>query len=116
MWLIDRLRGLFVKPDVVESDIWASTEPVAVAQLTANPWKPQSTPAPTAPKAENLWRTPTRIDKNWVLHKAAFAVILVNILIALFFYSNNTIFNTMLLTYLGASTILLGHYYSLTRG
>jgi hypothetical protein len=50
-----------------------------------------------------------------VLHKLAFAVILLNVALGLFFTSNNPQFNAALYTYLGVSTIIVAHYWGMTR-
>jgi len=58
---------------------------------------------------------PGRGLKENVLRKASFLLILLNIAIGLLFYSNNMQFNAALYTYLLASTLVIGHYISLTR-
>jgi hypothetical protein len=61
-------------------------------------------------------RKPSSLSKNRVLHGVSGVMILLNVVVGLFFYSNNVTLNAALLGYLGVSTILLGHYFSLTRG
>ena len=94
-----------------------------------NPWQ-QSTPK-AAPQ-EDPWRTPKRTAtlkaveaspwvkpdtglKYRVLHLAAGLMIPLNIGLGIFFYSSNSQFNYVLWAYLAVSTVLLGHYFSLTR-
>lgn len=120
MGLLDRIRGLKLsktepKPD---ANPWASPEPAAVS-VGENPWKDKrfwNAPAPKPAPVASPWTMPHRgIGKNWILHKVAFAVILLNVGLGLFFTSNNQMFNAALYTYLGASTILLSHYWGMTR-
>jgi hypothetical protein len=109
------LRGLILTKTEPAPDTnpWDPTAPVA-AQPGANPWKtPKAVTTPV--KEASPWKAPQGIGKNWILHKLSLVVIVLNIGVGATFYSNNTVFNAALFLYLGVSTIILGHYYSLTR-
>ena len=112
MGLLDRFKP---RPPAEEANPWETSTGVAETPMGVNPWKKTSI-IPTVKVESTPWRTPSKIGKNWVLHKASLLLIVVNIGVGLFFYSNNTMFNAALLGYLGASTILLAHYWGLTRG
>ena len=109
MGFLDRLKP---KPRE-EANPWETQTP-APAPTTSNPWK-QTATAPTLPRPADVCRTPARIGKNWALHKLAFAVILLNVGLCIFFTSNNQQFNAALYVYLGVSSILLSHYWGMTR-
>lgn len=72
--------------------------------------------APPPPLAFTVAKPRGRPLKSRFLHMLSWMLIVLNIGLGIFFYSNNPMFNTALYVYLGVSTILLGHYYSLTRG
>ena len=112
MGFMDRFKR---HAEAVEVNPWEEAPAVApVVQAVANPWKP-----PKPPKLqrvdESAWAAPGRGVKVRVLHHASSVLILLNICVGLFFYSSNQTLNAALLGYLGVSTILLGHYWSLTR-
>jgi len=117
--IVDKIKQLFLtkseKPHAEENPWEDSTPPASSTQ--ENPWKPQPKRqvAVKPVEVENVWVKPGRGLKENVLRKASFLLILLNIAIGLLFYSNNLQFNAALYTYLGASTLVIGHYISLTR-
>jgi hypothetical protein len=132
MGIIDKVRALFLtksdKPPVADVNPWEDAAPTP--QENVNPWKEASfknTPriphpvkidfhSDAKPKpVDNVWVKPGRGFKENVLRKASFLLIVLNIAIGLLFYSNNLQFNLALYAYLGASTLVVGHYISLTR-
>lgn len=111
MGFLDRFKPRRVE----EANPW-ETQAQPQQPTDENPWKNKGIHiSPAVPRAADVWKAPTRIGKNWVLHKLAFAVILLNVGLGLFFTSNNPQFNAALYLYLGASTLLLGHYWGMTR-
>ena len=116
--ILDKIKQLFLTKSEKPQDTnpWEESAPAAV-QRNVNPWKPQPKRqvAVKPVEVENVWVKPGRGLKENVLRKASFLLILLNIAIGLLFYSNNLQFNAALYTYLGASTLVIGHYISLTR-
>ena len=120
MGFLDRFRK---RPVAVEDPNPWVTEVTAPEVVVANPWKPEMSRINlrTSSKlvaVEDVWRpsrSPSGGLKTRVLHSLSAVLILVNVVVGLFFYSNNMTLNVALLGYLGVSTILLGHYFSLTR-
>ena len=114
--ILDKIKQLFLtkseKP--IEVNPWEETTPAT--SPASNPWKTSSTPkAVPAAKAADVWVSPRRGLKEAVLRKVSFLLIILNVGIGLFFYSNNMQFNLALYAYLGTSTLVIGHYISLTR-
>ncbi len=115
MGLLDKIRGLWKKPVVVEDNPWA-IEAQVEATVDVNPWKPQARPRFTEkPVRDDVWHSPNLGIKHRVLHTLSGLLILINIGMALLFYSNNFMLNVALFSYLILSTILLGHYFAITR-
>jgi hypothetical protein len=117
-WLDKLKQAVLTKSERTQPENpWEDSAPAA-PQENVNPWKPhpkrQAAAKPTVAE-ENLWVKPGRGFKENVLRKASFILILLNIAVGLLFYSNNLQFNLALYTYLGASTLVIGHYISLTR-
>ena len=116
----ERIKQLFLTKSEKPQDTnpWEDSIPVNLSmEDKVNPWKPQAKRQVTAKpvEVENIWVRPGRGLKENVLRKASFLLILLNIAIGLLFYSNNLQFNAALYTYLLASTLVIGHYISLTR-
>ena len=122
--IVDKIKQLFLtksdKPHAEENP-WEESAPTAPSPQE-NPWKPQPHPNLISTRKvvkmdgfDNVWVKPGRGFKENVLRKASFLLIVLNIAIGLLFYSNNLQFNAALYTYLGASTLVIGHYISLTR-
>lgn len=120
------LRGLKLSKTEPKPDADPWTAPVPTPTSQGNPWREPPRVSKTihlgweqSKQAQatvgDIWKPPQNPLKVRVLHKLAFAVILLNVGLGLFFTSNNLQFNAALYTYLGASTILLAHYWGLTR-
>jgi hypothetical protein len=119
MGFLDRFRR---RPAAAEEDPWAEEAAPQPGVTVVNPWKPQRNTIGIipvkVPKGDDVWRLsrlPSAGLKNRVLHGVSGVMILLNVVVGLFFYSNNVTLNAALLGYLGVSTVLLGHYFALTR-
>jgi hypothetical protein len=124
-WL-SRLKALILTKSEKPQDTnpWEEAAPTAIAP-PQNPWKkvpfkntppfPVNSSKPAPIVDSSVWVKPDRDIKGVVLRKVAFVLVLLNIGIGIFFYSNNWQFNTALYTYLVASTLVIGHYIGVTQ-
>lgn len=120
MGIRDRINALLGgKPaPCPPEDPWCPVPAEAAPELKANPWKPhakaEAAPKPAAP-VEDMWRPPKAPMKVNILRTAAKLMIVLNIVLAIFFYSNVWALNAALWAYLATCTVLLGHYLSVSK-